>query len=88
MVDFEFAAEREDIERPDSLDAGVGPDPVLSQGGDETPAPGATALDGAGDETPLTIPDLPVADDAPTYAFDDSGVMPGAGFNYEFGLYA
>lgn len=90
MIDFEFAAEREDIVRPDQLDTGVGPDPVVA----DDSATGATSLTGPGALTEATVglggeQVFTIPDEAVSFDIDLGGIepLPGVGFNYEFPLF-
>lgn len=79
MIDFEYAFEREDIERPELLDPGVGLDPATAEGVDQ----GAIVTDG----TPAGAE--PTTDGLAADAFGFAGIdfLPGAGFDFEFGFF-
>ena len=95
MADFEPVLERDDDPRPDNLDPnldpGVGPDPIPDAGLGDTPALTLAPLGIAGgdDLGAGPVAETPDTPDATPFVFDfDEGlILPGGGFNYEFGMF-
>lgn len=94
MADFEPVLERDDDPRLDNLDPGVGPDPIPESGIGETPSLAATPLGAtSGDDLSAgpaaeTAETIDTADSTPfVFEFDESLILPGNGFNYEFGAF-